>query len=195
MGRAQPTATGLSIADYLERERAAAFKSEYYRGEVFAMAGANYRHGMILSNIWEALAPCLRKRGCRAFANDLRVHIPITSLFTYPDLVVHCGPPVFFDTRLDTLLNPSAIVEVLSPSTADYDRGTKFMLYRSIDSLSEYVLVDQDQRRVERWVKRETWQLVPDAEPLSIGGCPIDLDTIYAGAFDEPAEAAQVATS
>ena len=187
MGRAQPTATGLSIAEYLERERVAEFKSEYYRGEVFAMAGASYRHGLIVGNLLGAVKSCLEGKGCRIVPGDLRVHIPKTTLFTYPDLVVHCGRPVFFDPGYDTLLNPSAIVEVLSPSTADYDRGTKFLYYRSIESLQEYVLVDQDLRRIERWVLRGTWQLAPADEPLSVGGCAIDLDAVYAGVFDEPA--------
>lgn len=194
MGRAQPIATGLSIAEYLERERAAEFKSEYYEGEIFAMAGTSYKHSQILANIWETIAPCLRKRGCKIFPNDLRVHIPRTTLFTYPDLVIHCGRPVFFDPGFDTLLNPSALIEILSPSTADYDRGTKFMLYREIDTLTEYVIVEQSRRYVERWIKRDTWQLATDAEPLTIGGCSITIETIYEG-VDERGEVEEEATA
>jgi Uma2 family endonuclease len=191
MGRAQPIATGLSIAEYLERERAAEHKSEYYEGEIFAMAGTSYKHNKIERNILLGVGPCLLKKRCEIFSSNLRVHIPRTTLFTYPDLVIHCGRPVFYDPGFDTLLNPSTLIEILSPSTADYDRGTKFMLYREIDTLSEYVIVEQSRRYVERWIKRDTWQLATSAEPLTFGGCLISLEAIYEG-VDEGAEAEEV---
>ena len=125
--------------EYLERERAAEFKSEYYNGEIFAMSGGSRNHVLIAGNCQMALRSALKDKGCLVFQSDLRVHIPSNDLYTYPDVVVVCGEEQYLDNQKDTLVNPVLVVEVLSPSTESYDRGQKFEFYRSIASLQEYV--------------------------------------------------------
>ncbi|TAE22626.1 MAG: Uma2 family endonuclease [Candidatus Kapaibacterium sp.] len=152
---AQPK-TFISQEEYLRRERLATYKSEYYQGEIFplhptstdeateiTMAGARRAHSGINANVIGGLIVGLRGRTCTVYTNDLRVHIPENTLYTYPDASVVCGKSEMLDNSFDTLLNPLLIVEVLSDSTEMYDRDTKFQLYRSIASLREYVLVSQ----------------------------------------------------
>ncbi len=145
--------TKITPEEYLEMERKAEYKSEYFNGEVFAMAGARRRHNVITWNIGGELRQKLKGRNCEAYPNDMRVFVPETGLYTYPDLTVVCGEPEFQDNVFDTLLNPILIIEVLSDSTESYDRGKKFQHYRSIKSLQEYVLVVPDEARIEKYVK------------------------------------------
>jgi Uma2 family endonuclease len=147
--------TLLTEEEYLALERRAAFRSEFHRGETFVMAGASRQHNRIVTNLVTALDNQLRKRPCNVYSNDMRVKIPDTRLFTYPDLVVTCGKEEFADDQQDTLLNPLVILEGLSDSTEAYDRGKKFEHYQNIGSLSTYVLVAQDSRRVEKYVRQE----------------------------------------
>ncbi len=144
----------LSPDEYLVRERAAERKSEYFRGEVFAMAGASPAHVLIVTNIAAALHGQLRDRPCRVYTTDLRVKVSASGLYTYPDVVVICGELLFDDALKDTALNPTLILEVLSDSTKDYDRGEKFEQYRKIPSFAEYVLIAQDHCHVEHFVKQ-----------------------------------------
>lgn len=138
---------------YLAAEREAEFKSEYYQGEVFAMSGAGNNHNIITANLIIELGNGFKGKKCRVYPSDMRLHIPLNGLYTYPDVQAVCGEKQFLDDKKDTLLNPFLIVEVLSPSTADYDRGTKFMLYRSIPSLQHYILVDSRSCHVEKYSK------------------------------------------
>ena len=131
--------THLTPEQYLEIERKAEFKSEYYQGEMFAMSGASYPHIGIVANAVASLHQQLRRGPCRPLSNDMRVRVTATGLYTYPDVVVVCGEPRFLDDTFDTLLNPTVIIEVLSESTEAYDRGQKFEQYRSLESLAEYV--------------------------------------------------------
>ncbi|CAN5357758.1 Uma2 family endonuclease [soil metagenome] len=143
--------------EYLEFERAALEKHEYLNGEIFAMSGASLRHGRISANITTSFGQQFKKGSCEVFHSDLRVHIPRTGLFTYPDIIVVCGNPQLRDDAfLDTLLNPDMILEVLSPSTQDYDRGDKFEHYRTVESLKEYVLIWQDKKRAARYSKQDS---------------------------------------
>jgi Uma2 family endonuclease len=144
---AQPLRT-LSEEEYLESERAAEFKSEYYDGRMYGMAGASYAHAQTVMNLASELREALRGR-CRVTASDVRVRIPATRTYTYPDVAVVCGAPRFADDQRDTLINPILIVEVLSPGTEALDRGYKFSRYRALESLTEYVLVSQDGASVE----------------------------------------------
>jgi Uma2 family endonuclease len=148
----------LTPEDYLARERAAETKSEYFDGEVFAMAGASRAHNLIVFNVASRLGPQLRGGRCEAYVGDMRVKVSATGLYTYPDVVVVCGNPQLEDDHLDTLLNPSLIIEVLSPSTESYDRGQKFAHYRRLESLQEYVLIAQDRVHVERFVRQPDGQ-------------------------------------
>lgn len=178
--------THLTPEEYLAIERKAEYKSEYFNGEMFAMAGASERHISIVANLMYILVGQLRGRPCKAYSNDMRVRVSPTGLYTYPDVVVVCGPAQFADDQKDTLLNPTLIVEVLSESTKDYDRGGKFEHYRTLTSLSEYVLIDQDKYHVEhfvrqpenRWLLSET-NLLADTVHLSSIDCDLALTEIY----------------
>ncbi len=131
----------LSPDEYLALERHAPTKSEYLRGEVYAMAGASRQHVIIMTNTIVALATRLKGRPCAVFGSDLRVKVPPTGFYTYPDVSVVCGKAQFEDRQQDNLLNPTVIFEILSRSTEGYDRGEKFAHYRMLESLSDYILV------------------------------------------------------
>ena len=120
----------LTPEDYLAIERSAEFKSEYFDGEIFAMAGASRAHNSIVLNTGSEIRQHLKNRSCKAYVNDMRVKVNPTGLYAYPDVIVVCGKEQFEDTHLDTLLNPTLIIEVLSDSTEAYDRGRKFEHYR-----------------------------------------------------------------
>lgn len=139
---------------YLEIEREADHKSEYFAGEMFAMAGATRAHNLVTLNTASEIRSRLKGRDCEVYSNDMRVKVEATGLYTYPDIVVACGERQFEDDVVDTLLNPVVIIEVLSDSTEAYDRGRKFAHYRKIDSLSEYVLIAQDRCHVERYERQ-----------------------------------------
>jgi len=145
--------TKLTPGEYLELERKAEYKSEYFDGEIFAMSGAKRNHNKITTNLSGLVWQHLKGKDCESYSNDMRVFVPQTGLYTYPDIVVVCGEPKFQDNVFDTLLNPILLIEVLSESTESYDRGKKFQHYRSIESLQEYVLVAQDEARIEKYVK------------------------------------------
>jgi Uma2 family endonuclease len=146
--------TLLSPAEYLAIERQAERKSEYFAGEMFTMAGAVEGHNIIALNVGSELRFQLKKRPCKVYPSDMRVKIPATVLYAYPDVVVVCGKPAFEDEVKDTLLNPTLIVEVLSASTEAYDRGKKFEHYSRIPSFCEYVLITQNQHKVEQFTKQ-----------------------------------------
>lgn len=158
-----------SIEDYLEIERGAKEKSEYFAGEIFMMAGASIPHNRINENLSGEFYLHLKRKKCQSFSQDLRIHIPENLLFTYPDLVVVCDEPILYDEQLDTVLNPSLIVEILSKSTASYDRGEKFALYRKISTLREYVLIDSEKVLAEVWQKNkdDIWILAQETESIS----------------------------
>jgi len=143
----------LTPEEYLEFERKSEMKHEYFDGEICAMSGAKWNHNIVAWNISGELRQKLKGRKCSVCPGDMRVFVPETGLYTYPDLVVVCGEPKFKDNVFDTLLNPILLIEVLSESTESYDRGKKFQHYRSIESLQEYVLVSQDEARIEKYVK------------------------------------------
>jgi Uma2 family endonuclease len=152
--------TFLSPEQYLEIERAAEVRSEYLNGEMFAMSGASFRHSMIVNNLAAIMRAQVRGR-CNYAATDLRLVVPATGLYTYPDLMVICGAVEFESDRQDVVKNPQFIVEVLSPSTASYDRGEKFLHYRSIPTLYDYVIVAQDSAHVEHYKRQadNSWLL------------------------------------
>lgn len=140
--------------EYLEIERRAEARSEFLDGQMFSMAGASIEHNAIVTNLIGELGQQLKRRPCQVLPSDLRIHIPATGLYTYPDLVVVCGEPRLEDDHRDTLLNPTLIIEVLSPSSEAYDRGKKFEHYRSIESFVEYLLVAQDEPRIEQYLRQ-----------------------------------------
>jgi Uma2 family endonuclease len=185
------TRAPVSARDYLEFERAAETKHELWRGEVFAMAGASFAHNRIVANLLaglrDALAglrDALANRTCVALPSDMKVHVPSRDGFVYPDASVVCGAPEFFDGSADVLTNPSAVFEVLSDSTERFDRGAKFVGYRSIASLRECVLISQHERHVEHYTRREdgTWVLQEYAGEGSVAlvvGGALELEALY----------------
>ncbi len=145
--------TKLTPQDYLVFERKAETKHEYFDGKIFAMAGAKRNHNIVNQNLNGLVWQHLKGKDCESYSGDMRIFVPETELYTYPDLVVVFGEPQFQDDVFDTLLNPILLIEVLSDSTESYDRGKKFQHYRSIESLQEYILVSQNEARVEKYVR------------------------------------------
>jgi Uma2 family endonuclease len=150
-----------TIEEYLQMERSSEQKHEYYNGEIFAMSGASPKHNVIFRNLYGKLAYRLEGKPCQPYGSDLRIHIPENTLFTYPDISVICRDIVTEEKDEDTIIEPSVLIEILSPSTKNYDRGTKFKLYRDIQSLKEYVLIDSEAASVEIFRLNESghWQL------------------------------------
>ena len=179
---------------YLEIERKAEFKSEYYQGEMFAMSGARRAHNLIATNTVGELYQQLLERPCEVYSSDMRVKVSSTGLYTYPDVVVVCGEPQFLDNEFDTLLNPKVLVEILSESTEAYDRIQKFELYGSLESLAEYVMVSSLRVRVERYTRQPdgTWNYcsktsLEDAIDLKSVDCHLRLADLYERvAFAQP---------
>ncbi len=171
---------------YLAAERLATEKHEYFKGEVFAMSGAYWAHNVIVKNINTLVLPFLKGKPCDMFGSDLRLHIPENTLYTYPDFSIICGKLETTDEEDDTVIKPSAIIEILSKSTKDYDRGTKFMLYRSIPSLQEYITIDSLSVNVEIYTRQEinSWRLtefkqLSDSFTLSSINFTIQLNDVY----------------
>jgi Uma2 family endonuclease len=172
--------------EYLELERKAEYKSEFFGGEIFAMAGTTNPHSIITGNFYAFLHTRLKGKGCRPYGSDMRVHTPINSLYAYPDISVVCGEKKFLDNVFDTLLNPAFICEVLSKSTADYDTGGKFMRYRSIESLKEYWVISTLECRLQKFVKQTngSWLLtettnVNDTVLIESLGEEVPLSEVY----------------
>ena len=178
--------TYIKPEEYLRLERQAEHKSEYLNGEIFAMGGASETHNLIAGNIFGELRLQLKDRPCRAYVSDMRVKVRATGLYTYPDVVVVCGEPEFEDAEVDTLLNPTMLIEVLSPSTERYDRIAKTSYYRTIDSLAEHLLVAQDEIRLEQYVRQPNgqWMLceyttLESAAQLASIDCSLLLSDVY----------------
>jgi Uma2 family endonuclease len=144
----------LSPEEYLAIERQAEFKSEYVDGVMYAMAGGSERHNLIAGNLVTELNIQLRKAPCKVYPSDLKVRVPNSKRFFYPDVSVVCGEVQFADDEKDVVLNPLLVVEVLSDSPAAFDRGKKFQSYQQIESLQEYLLVSQDEYVVEHYLRQ-----------------------------------------
>ena len=176
----------LTPAEYLALERKATTKSEYFEGQIYAMSGASRAHNLIVANLVSAFHVQLSERTCEVYANDMRVKVDATGLYTYPDVLVVCNEPHFEDTALETLLNPTVLLEVLSPSTEAYDRGEKFSHYRHLESLQEYILVAQNCIRVEHYLRQgQKWLLTEfnklvDIVRLPSIACELSTRAIYA---------------
>src|SRR5262245_7942569 len=166
----------LTIAEYLARERAGDTKHEFFAGQVYALAGGSEQHNLIAGNVLASLHAQVRKRSCTVYPSDMRLKIPHTNLYTYADISVVCGQAQFEDVQRDILLNPNVIVEVLSPSTENYDRGKKFQNYRTLDSAHEYLLIAQDTYHIEHYIRQPDNQwLLSEADSLD---ATIELPTI-----------------
>lgn len=178
----------ISEQEYLSLERQAEVRHEYVAGEMFAMAGGSRRHSRLAVNFASALNQRLTSKGCEVFNSDMKLKVEATSLFAYPDLQVVCGKSRFVDSKEDILLNPLLICEVLSESTAAWDRGMKFWHYRHVESLLEYVLVSQDNWLVEIYRRQpnSAWLMESldggdDILKMESVGCEVPLKEIYSG--------------
>ena len=147
-----------SESEYLYMERASSIKHEFYQGRIYAMTGASKNHNLIVANTLASLHGQLRRSSCQVYASDMRVAIPSSSLYTYPDLVIVCGQTLFRDDQQDTLINPLVFIEILSPSTERYDRGMKFQHYSMLESVQDYLLIAQDQQRIEHFTRQGSGQ-------------------------------------
>jgi len=181
----------LTVEEFLAAERAADLRNEYHDGEVFPLVAAGWNHGVITGNCYQAASARLKGTSCRLSVSAVKVRVSPTKLVV-PDLVVVCGRPAFTDEASDVITNPKVVLEVLSPSTRNYDRGDKFDLYRLLPSFEEYVLIAQDEAKVEvirrhsdgRWVITfcQGTESVAQLESLDIS---LPLAELYAGVFDE----------
>jgi len=179
--------TSITPEEYLALERQAETKSEYYGGEVFALAGASPRHNLITGNVLAGLHNQLKRGDCQVYPSDMRIKVPQIPYYSYADVTVVCGKPQLEDEHEDNLLNPIVLVEVLSRSTERRDRTSKFESYRRIETLREYILIAQDTFRVEQYTKQpdgawlfsETTDAHSTLKLASIG-CELSLSDIYA---------------
>ncbi|MFN0171113.1 MAG: Uma2 family endonuclease [Bryobacteraceae bacterium] len=178
----------LSPAAYLELERAAEQKHEFVEGEMVAMAGGSLAHALIMMNIGADLWQKLQGKHCFVFSSDARVCVHWDRLITYPDVTVVCGQPEHLDEKRDTITNPTVLVEVLSPSTMNFDRGEKARQYRGVSSLKEFLLVDQAPVDIEHYKRLPdgTWQIIritaPDSRVrLESIDCELEAAVIYRG--------------
>ena len=173
---------------YLEFEKTSETKHEFFRGELFAMTGGSLNHNRISRNIVRSLGNQLAGSPCEPFAGDMRVKVQENEKYTYPDMVVVCGPIELEKIKgVETLLNPVAIMEILSTATEAYDRGRKFEHYRMIPSLREYFLFSQEECQVERFVRRDgdVWQILNPCKgmelvvPVESANCELKLADVY----------------
>ena len=177
--------TYLTPAEYINAERKAVTKSEYLNGQIVAMSGASNAHNIITMNTSYQLYDQLLDRDCLVYASDMRVRVHAPVSYFYPDIAVVCGEPRFEDDVFDTLLNPTVVVEVLSPSTAVYDRREKFTRYQQIASLKEYILISQNRIHLEHHLREEEqwrateFQKLEDVVPITSIECELLLGHIY----------------
>lgn len=173
--------------EYLEFERETGFRHEYLDGEIYEMAGESLSHSRVCVNLSGEVREKLKGKLCEALSPNMKVKTSTASLFSYPDLTIVCGEPLFHDTKKDVLVNPKVIFEVLSPSTADYDRTKKFMRYRlGSETLTDYILVSQDFCFVEHFTKREDGEWIyrslseiSDILRIETIDCELSLQEIY----------------
>ena len=153
--------TLLTEQEYLQFEKESQQKHEFFRGEIFAMAGAGNNHNEIFSNLFIELGIQLKGKPCKPYGSDLRIHIPQNTLYTYPDISIICKELSASNDETDSTIEPTVLIEILSPSTSNYDRGAKFKLYRDIPTLKEYILIDSESISIESFRVNKTnhWEL------------------------------------
>ncbi|MBX3245940.1 MAG: Uma2 family endonuclease [Myxococcales bacterium] len=186
----------ISAEAYLAEEAIAGRRHEFLNGAIIAMAGASARHNLIAANVMRALGNALAAGPCRVLGSDQRVRIGLSDAYLYPDVTVVCASPRFADDRPASLLNPSLVVEVLSPSTVDHDRGAKLAHYRRLPSLGEILLIEPNERRLEVYRRLASGQwLITDvldgAVELESVGASLSLDEVYAKTVGLPLDAAE----
>jgi Uma2 family endonuclease len=175
-----------TVEEYLEMEKVSTEKHEYFQGEIFAMSGAGFNHNLIFSNVFGVLAHKLKGSNCIPFGSDMRMNIPENTLFTYPDISIYCNEIKYLNEDEDTILQPTVIIEILSPSTKNYDKGKKFNLYKDIPSLKEYIMIDSESISVQAFYidDENNWKLnehkeISDKLTLISMGFNVTLSDIY----------------
>lgn len=176
----------VSPEEYLEAERKAEFKSEYFCGEIVAMSGGTPRHGTIGVNVTAEIHAQLKGTPCQAFSNDVKIRTLPNGVYAYPDLSIVCGEPIYHDDKADVIINPKVLIEILSPSTESIDRGRKWIQYQQIASLTDYILIAQDQPYIEHFSRQTNHQWL---DTIAIGldtqleiasvGCTLRLSEVY----------------
>lgn len=176
----------MSDEEYLAFERASESRHEYLDGQIYAMAGESPEHSTICFNLAAILKPQIRKKNCRGFSPNMKVQTSRSGLYSYPDAMVVCGEPIFLDKHRDVLLNPKVIIEVLSPSTESYDRGRKFFRYQKIKTLSDYLLIAQDEPLIEHFARlpNQRWELsftseLADSVHITSIDCLLPMAEVY----------------
>jgi Uma2 family endonuclease len=176
----------LTPEEYLALERQAETKSEYWQGEIYVLAGASRQHNLVAFNLAATLGAQLKSRPCEAYTSDMRVKVDRAGLYTYPDIAVVCGQAEFEDRSEDTLLNPTVLIEVLSPSTEAYDRGAKFEVYRTLESLTDYLLISQSKPIIEHFTRQpddrwlmSTYKGLDAVASIPAIGCELRLADVY----------------
>ncbi|HEX5169474.1 MAG TPA: Uma2 family endonuclease [Cyclobacteriaceae bacterium] len=180
--------TRFSIEEYLRFEKESQEKHEFFQGEIFAMSRASNRHNLIFSNLFTGIGIQLKGKSCKPFGSDMRIYVAENTLFTYPDISIICGDIVSAPMDEGTAAQPTVLIEILSPSTRNYDRGGKFKLYRDIPTLMEYILVDSEAIGVEvfrlnnrgHWVLEE-YKSLTDTLPIPTLDVTLPLSDIYDG--------------
>jgi Uma2 family endonuclease len=183
----------LTGAEYLAWEREQRVKHEFFHGEVFAMAGGTPRHNALGVSVSAELRAVLRPRRCSVLSSDQRLAFPPDARYVYPDVTVICGPPAFQPATNDVIMNPAILVEVLSRSTEEYDRGLKWSGYQSIGSLTDYLLVAQAEVRIEHYRRNAdgswTYRTAGTGDHIVLtGGGELAVDAVYAGVFELPGD-------
>jgi Uma2 family endonuclease len=183
--------TGMTEEEYLAFERASPEKHEFADGEIFAMSGGTGDHSAIAANLIREIGNALFGLKCRVLTSDMRIRIPATGRYVYPDASVVCSGPEYVDDKRDTLVNPQVVIEVLSESSEAYDRGDKFAQYQTIPSLAQYVIASQTKPRIEVFTRQDDdggWLLRTygpgDQVALSSVGCVIEVDRVYTDVFE-----------
>jgi len=183
----------LTATEYLAWEREQSVKHEFFHGGVFAMAGGTPRHNALGMSTGAELRAVLRSRGCSVLSSDQRIAFPTEARYVYPDVTVICGPPVFQHGTNDVITNPAILVEVLSSSTEEYDRGLTWTGYQSIGPLTNYLLVAQASVRIEHYRRNAdgswTYRTAGSGEHVALtGGGELAVEAIYAGMFELPGD-------
>jgi Uma2 family endonuclease len=185
--------SGCSPAEFLAWEREQAERHEYFRGEVFAMAGGSPRHNALCSSVNAALHGALRPRGCQVFSSDQRVGLGSGERYVYPDVTVVRGKVVLEPGTRDVIAEPTIVVEVLCASTEQYDRGLKWEGYQRIASLADYLLVSQDEARIEHFQRSESgswiYRSLGLGESVTLAnGAALSVDAVFAGNMEVPGD-------
>lgn len=177
-----------TLEEYLEREKRTVHKHEFYNGYLQRMSGAKYQHNLIAANVIRLLGNAVEQLSevYHVLNSDQKIYIAAENIVLYPDALVICQAPIFWNEREDLILNPLVIVEIASKSTRSYDRGEKFLLYQLIPGLREYVLIEQDKPKMESWFRQDadTWKTAVatgnDATlPIQALGILLDLNAVY----------------